>query len=217
MASPFANRKQPSLVCNLSGDTVRMLYSLSVVYRLDWTLLEPWSCGMPSWPDLASVPRPRWPLITRRLLRWPPMSRPPWRLLMRTPMKRSVQPVKLDVHSALFVSCTMGFTRIHAIDPLLQPGLAVLHTFPSLASFGIMLIQANSLGMLAAPAVHATVIASIAARYPCQGNADLAESSSGAARFWGCISQAADLSRTVPATRWDIDAAYAPDMTTGKM
>lgn len=80
-----------------------------------------------------------------------------------------------------------------------------------------MLIQADSLAMLAAPAVHATVIVSIAARYPCQCDADLADSSSGAARFWGCISQAANLSSTVPATRWDIDAAYAPDMITGKM
>lgn len=80
-----------------------------------------------------------------------------------------------------------------------------------------VMLQADSLAMVTAPAARATVIASVAARYPCQQSSDVAFASSGPERFWQCISAGANLSCTVPATRWDIDACYAPEMTTGKM
>ena len=71
--------------------------------------------------------------------------------------------------------------------------------------------------MVDVSAAQATVIASIAARYPCQHSGNTAHISSGTGRFWDGISAGANLSCTAPATRWDVDAFYAPEMTNNKM
>ena len=77
--------------------------------------------------------------------------------------------------------------------------------------------QADSLAFMGPPAAQPAVIATVAARYPCQRSSVMAEACSGARRFWDGIAAGANLSRTVPAPRWDMDAFYAPEMTDGKM
>ena len=71
--------------------------------------------------------------------------------------------------------------------------------------------------MWATSAAQATVVVSVAARYPCKQGGDMTGASSGAQRFWSCIAEGANLSCTVPATRWEIDAFYAPELTNHKM
>ena len=78
-------------------------------------------------------------------------------------------------------------------------------------------MQIDSLTLAHAPAATATEIACFAARYPCQQGADMAGGSSGAAGFWSSISAGTTLSRQIPATRWDIDVCYAPELTNRKM
>ena len=78
-------------------------------------------------------------------------------------------------------------------------------------------MQADSLAMAHMPAAMATEVTCFAARYPCQQGADMAGDLSGGERFWSSISAGASLSRQVPATRWDIDACYAPELTNRKM
>lgn len=80
-----------------------------------------------------------------------------------------------------------------------------------------MMMQADSLAVVDTSAAQATVIASIAARCPRQHSSDTADASSGARRFWDSMSAGANLSCTVLATRWDVDACYTPEMTNGKM
>ncbi len=79
-----------------------------------------------------------------------------------------------------------------------------------------MMLQADSLAMVNASAVHTTLIASMAARYPSQDSSDQAEASSGAGQFWNGISAGANLSSCTPVERWDLDAFYAPEMTNSK-
>ena len=78
-------------------------------------------------------------------------------------------------------------------------------------------MQVDTLAVAHIPAAPATELVCFAAKYPCQQDADMAGDLSGAERFWSSIYTGASLSRQVPATRWDIDACYAPELTNGKM
>lgn len=59
-----------------------------------------------------------------------------------------------------------------------------------------------------------TRIAAVACRYPAPEGADAAAApgaGSGPEGFWAALQGGANLQRVVPASRWDIDACYAPD------
>jgi acyl transferase domain-containing protein len=52
----------------------------------------------------------------------------------------------------------------------------------------------------------------LAARYPALGDAEPSSQ-----QFWDSLCAGANLSRTVPLARWDIDDVYAPDMAAKRM
>ena len=128
---------------------------------------------------------------------------------------------------AAHVSATLAAsTEDHFLEVRPHLGLTTLRPVEQLGGTLLLKIctdawhvmsQADSLALVGAPAAQATVIATVAARYPCQRSSVMAEACSGARRFWDGISAGVNLSRTVPAPRWDVDAFYAPEMTNSKM
>ena len=79
------------------------------------------------------------------------------------------------------------------------------------------MLQADSLAVVNTSATQTTMIISVAARYPSQPKSDMVDASSDAEQFWNGISAGANLSSSIPVTRWDVDAFYAPEMTDSKM